>query len=89
MGDTERLIPERLGDQETQAAHLVHTGNGPTVEGEQQLLAEVYGAPDMAGFYSGPEVVVDQDDEPEAAADEPADEGTAPADDAAKGGKSA
>ncbi|MCX4606999.1 hypothetical protein [Streptomyces mirabilis] len=89
MGDTARPIPERLGDQDEQAAHLVRTGNGPTVDDEEQLLAEAYGAPDMAGFYTGPEVAVDQDDEPEAAVDEPADEGTAPAADTAEGGESA
>lgn len=74
MGDV-RPIPERLGDQHEQAQHLTRTGNGPTVDGEAELLAEVYGAPDMAGFYTGPELAddepVDQDDE--AAADEPAD----------------
>jgi hypothetical protein len=85
MGDTARPIPERLGDQEDQAAHLVRTGNVPTVDGEQRLLAEVYGAPDMAGFYRGPEIAVDQDDEPEATADE----GDALAADTSKGGESA
>lgn len=74
MGDT-RPIPERLGDQHEQAQHLTETGNGPTVEGEPELLAEVYGAPDMAGFYVGPGfadgLTVDQDDE--AADPEPAD----------------
>jgi hypothetical protein len=89
MGDTARPIPERLGDQEEQAAHLVRTGNGPTVGDEQRLLAEQFGAPDMAGFYAGPEADVDQDDEPEAAADEPADEVDAPAADTPKGGESA
>ncbi|RRQ79411.1 hypothetical protein CQW39_09725 [Streptomyces griseofuscus] len=85
MGDTARPTPERLGDQEEQAAHLVRTGNGPTVEDEQRLLAEQFGAPDMAGFFTGPETVVDQDDEPEAAVGE----GDAPAADTAKGGESA
>lgn len=55
MGDT-RPIPERLGDQTEQAQHLRRTGNGPTVDDEQQLLAAVHGAPDMAGYYSGPEL---------------------------------
>jgi hypothetical protein len=92
MGDTARPIPERLGDQEDQAAHLVRTGNGPTVEDEQRLLAEQFGAPDMAGFYVGPGLAdgltgtaADQDDEPEPAVDE----GDAPAADTAKGGESA
>lgn len=68
MGDT-RPIPERDGDQEEQARHLVSTGNGPTVENEAELLAERFGRPDMAGVYRGPELaatVDDQaDDEPE------------------------
>ena len=85
MGDTARPTPERLGDQEEQAAHLVRTGNGPTVEDEQRLLAEQFGAPDMAGFFTGPETVVDQDDEPEAVVGE----GDAPAADTSKGGESA
>jgi hypothetical protein len=83
MGDTERPIPERLGDQHEQAAHLVRTGNGPTVEDEQRLLTEQYGAPDMAGHYVGPALAADQDDEP-AAEGEPA-----PAEGTAKGGESA
>jgi hypothetical protein len=78
MGDTERPIPERLGDQHEQAQHLTRTGNGPTVSNEAELLAQVHGPADMAGFYVGPGLVdgltadepVDQDD---AAADEPAD----------------
>lgn len=86
MGDTERPIPERLGDQEEQAAHLVRTGNGPTVDDEVELLAEQYGPADMAGFHTGP-AVADQDDE--APADEPADEGDAPTVDTAEGGESA
>ncbi|MFI9600317.1 hypothetical protein ACIHCX_10630 [Streptomyces sp. NPDC052043] len=88
MGDTARPIPDRLGDQHEQAQHLTSTGNGPTVDDEQRLLAEQFGAPDMSGVYTGPELV-DQDDEPEAAADEPADEGDAPAADTAEGGESA
>ncbi|WP_405911376.1 hypothetical protein OG529_04460 [Streptomyces longwoodensis] len=57
MGDTDRPIPERLGDQEEQAAHLVRTGNGPTVDNEQQLLAEQFGPADMSGYFTGPERV--------------------------------
>jgi hypothetical protein len=91
MGDTERPIPERLGDQEEQAAHLVRTGNGPTVENEAELLAEAFGPADMAGYHAGPELAADQGDaEPAADADEPAAEGdAAPAADTAKGGESA
>ncbi|MFD5663462.1 hypothetical protein ACFWIK_00935 [Streptomyces anthocyanicus] len=79
MGDSERPVPERLGDQEEQATHLVRTGNGPTVDNEAELLAEQYGPADMAGYHTGPETAVDdQDDEPEPA-DEPAAEDDAPA----------
>lgn len=77
MGD-ERPIPERLGDQHEQAQHLRRTGNGPTVDGEAELLAAVHGAPNMAGFYTRPELV-DQDDATEAPTEgaEPAADGTA------------
>ncbi|MFB7594282.1 hypothetical protein [Streptomyces sp. NPDC056160] len=92
MGDTARPTPERLGDQEEQASHLVRTGNGPTVEHEAELLAEQFGAADMAGFHTGPgladglaDKAADQDDEPEAAVGE----GDAPAADTSKGGESA
>ncbi|MGC4946163.1 hypothetical protein ACLQ2N_08150 [Streptomyces sp. DT224] len=71
----ERPIPERLGDQTEQAQHLRRTGNGPTVEDEQQLLAEAYGAPDMAGFYTGPAVDQDTAEADDQAADDTADGG--------------
>lgn len=93
MGDTDRPIPERDGDQEEQAAHLTRTGNGPTVDGEAELLAEQYGSPDMAGFYSQPEPV-DQGDEQPVEGDvdsEPTDQGdAAPAatEETGKGGES-
>jgi hypothetical protein len=86
MGDTDRPVPERDGDQEEQAAHLTRTGNGPTVDDEQQLLAEQYGHPDMAGVYSGPEIVAASSD------GEPADQGDAAeptAADSSEGGESA
>lgn len=87
MGDTERPIPERLGDQDEQARHLVRTGNGPTVDDEQRLLTEAYGAPDMAGVYVGPGfadgLAVDQVDEPAVEGD------AAPAADTAEGGETA
>ncbi|MEW1867054.1 hypothetical protein AB0420_02450 [Streptomyces caelestis] len=100
MGDTERPIPEREGDQEEQAQHLTRTGNGPTVDGESELLAERHGRPDMSGVYSGPELVDQDDAEPaddtaEAAAEpvvegEPAEPDTAvPAADSSEGGESA
>ncbi|MGW7197557.1 hypothetical protein [Streptomyces chryseus] len=85
MGDTDRPIPERLGDQEEQAQHLVRTGNGPTVDDEQDLLAQVHGAPDMAGFYTAPEVAVD---EPAEVVDDDQGE-AAEGDDTSKGGASA
>lgn len=83
MGDTERPVPERLGDQDDQAQHLTRTGNGPTVPGEAELLAQVHGAPDMAGYFTGPELVVDRP----ADEGEPVDQDDAPADvDTSNGG---
>lgn len=79
MGDTERPVPERLGDQEEQAAHLVRTGNGPTVEDEQELLAEQYGPADMAGYHTGSDAAVDDQDGEGEPADELAVEDDAPA----------
>jgi hypothetical protein len=87
MGDTARPIPERLGDQDEQAVHLVRTGNGPTVDDEPELLAQVHGAPDMAGFHSAPDAA-----EGEAAEDvdgEGAEQDAAAEGDTAKGGASA
>lgn len=83
MGDT-RPIPERLEDQIDQAQHLTRTGNGPTIENEAELLAAAHGPADMAGFYTGPELAVDDQDEDDVAptADD------APAD-TADGGESA
>lgn len=70
MSETERPIPERLGDQEEQERHLTQTGNGPTVENEEALLAEVFGQADTAGFFTGPELAVEN---AEADQDAPAD----------------
>lgn len=91
MGDTERPVPERDGDQDEQAAHLVRTDNGPTVASEVELLTEQYGSPDMAGYHRGTEAPADQDDEPEQAAEpEPAeDDATAATDDTKDGGAQA
>ncbi|MFF1498718.1 hypothetical protein ACFVZR_02275 [Streptomyces sp. NPDC058316] len=87
MGN-ERPIPDRLGDQHEQAQHLTRTGNGPTVDDEQALLAAQHGMPDMAGYCTGPELAApgaDQDDAAEALV-----EVAAPAaDDTENGGKSA
>jgi hypothetical protein len=91
VGDTERPIPERDGDQDEQAAHLVRTGNGPTVDDEQQLLDERYGPADMSGFYTRPERVDQDDAEPDRAGstDGAAEAGDAAAADGPKGGTSA
>ncbi|MFF2189231.1 hypothetical protein [Streptomyces sp. NPDC058155] len=62
MGNTERPVEGRP-DQDEQAALIRRTGNGPTVDNEQQLLEARFGAPDMAGTYHGsdaPAVGVDQ-----------------------------
>jgi hypothetical protein len=65
MGDTARPVEGRP-DQEEQAQLITRTGNGPTVEGEAELLAAEYGPADMAGVYQGlgEQPVADQDDEP-------------------------
>ncbi|WP_406202566.1 hypothetical protein OG331_31705 [Streptomyces sp. NBC_01017] len=87
MGDTERPIPDRLADQHEQAQHLTRTGNGPTVPNEEELLAAAHGAPDMAGFYTSPELV---EDEPAAESDgDESDQDPAAAADTAEGGESA
>ncbi|MFJ2113131.1 MULTISPECIES: hypothetical protein [unclassified Streptomyces] len=83
MGDTERPVPDRPEDQAEQAQHLIATGNGPTVQDEEQLLAELYGAPDMAGFYTWPGAVLDGEHQAPAAETGPA------VDDAMDGGTSA
>lgn len=64
MSDRARPVPDRLGDQEAQAQSLQPTGNGPTVEDEQRLLAAVHGEPDAGGFYARPDTTTaaDQDD---------------------------
>jgi hypothetical protein len=86
MGDTERPTPERLGDQEEQAQRLTRTGNGPTVDNESELLAEQYGAPDMAGHYTASDAVDQDGEQPEG---EPADQGDTAAADTPEGGASA
>lgn len=85
MGDTERPIPERLEDQTEQAQHLTRTGNGPTVTNEAELLAAAHGSPDMAGYYTGPELADDEDE----VADDASPAGTDAAADTADGGESA
>lgn len=37
--------------QEEQEENLRRTGNGPTVENEEELLREKFGAPDANGVY--------------------------------------
>jgi hypothetical protein len=63
MGDTARPVEGRP-DQTEQAQLIRRTANGPTVDNEAELLAELYGPPDMAGVYSGPGLAADgnQDD---------------------------
>ncbi|RPK74446.1 hypothetical protein [Streptomyces sp. ADI95-17] len=82
MGN-ERPVPDQLGDQDEQAQHLIRTGNGPTVDDEQALLAAQHGAPDMAGFYVGPEV-----GDQVAAAEAPVDSAAPAADGIEDGGES-
>lgn len=52
MGATRPL--EDNPTQERQAELLTDTGNGPTVDNEEQLLAEAFGAPDDRGVYGAP-----------------------------------
>lgn len=52
MGDTPRPVDGRP-DQYEQAQLIRRTGNGPTVDGEEELLRERFGTPDMAGVYRG------------------------------------
>lgn len=83
MGD-DRPIPDRLEDQTEQAQHLVRTGNGPTVDDEQRLLAAEHGTPDMAGVYTRPGIPAedaDQDDEQPTADAPVSEQPTAPAED--------
>lgn len=80
MSQEERPIPDRLEDQEAQAQHLRRTGNGPTIHNETELLAAVHGSPDMAGYYTGPELAV---------AEAPVEAPVEVADDTADGGESA
>lgn len=72
MSQEERPVEGRP-DQEGQARLIRRTGNGPTVENEEALLRERFGAPDMAGVFRTSDTdPVDQDDEQHApaAADE-------------------
>jgi hypothetical protein len=38
-----------------QARHLRPTGNGPTVDNEEALLADEFGEPDANGIYGAPQ----------------------------------
>jgi len=74
MGEQARPVEGRP-DQIEQARLITRTGNGPTVDDEQQLLADRFGDPDTTGVYSStdvPDADGDQDDEQPApaAADE-------------------
>ncbi|MFE2747306.1 hypothetical protein ACFXKX_23760 [Streptomyces scopuliridis] len=66
MGHIERPVEGRP-DQEEQARLIRRTGNGPTVDDEQQLLAARFGAPDMAGTYRGSDAPGDGVDQGEGA----------------------
>lgn len=44
--------PPPFDDQYT---HLTDTGNGPTEQAEESILAALYGEPDAAGRYGAPE----------------------------------
>ncbi|MFJ9468318.1 hypothetical protein [Streptomyces caniferus] len=66
MGQEERPVEGRP-DQEEQARLIRRTGNGPTVENEEALLRERFGAPDMAGVFHTSDADADQDDEAPAA----------------------
>jgi hypothetical protein len=84
MGDTERPVEGRP-DQIEQARLITRTGNGPTVDDEQQLLADRFGTPDMAGAYQGSDAPAEDDDQVD---EQPADEqpDPAPADEKPSGG---
>ncbi|GGX01841.1 hypothetical protein [Streptomyces chryseus] len=84
MSKTARPV-EGEPDQEQQAQLIRPTGNGPTVDDEQQLLAARFGDPDMSGVYRGSDAPADddQDDEQQPVDAQPA---TAPA---AEGGETA
>lgn len=49
MGDPRPDTPDMDADE--QARHIRPTGNGPTVENEEALLAEEFGAPNTDGIY--------------------------------------
>jgi hypothetical protein len=53
MGDPRPDTPDMDADE--QARHLRPTGNGPTVDDEQTILAAEFGAPDANGTYGAPQ----------------------------------
>lgn len=46
--------PLAADSQEEQAKNLRDTGNGPTVDNEEELLREEFGEPDANGVYGAP-----------------------------------
>ncbi|WP_420032218.1 hypothetical protein ACN2WE_04990 [Streptomyces sp. cg28] len=53
MGDPRPEQPDMTPEQ--QAQHLRPTGNGPTVQNEEAVLAEEFGEPNADGIYGAPE----------------------------------
>lgn len=53
MGDPRPDNPTM--DAEEQAQHLRPTGNGPTVQDEEAILAAEFGEPNADGIYGAPE----------------------------------
>jgi hypothetical protein len=53
MGDPRPDTPDM--DAKEQARHIRPTGNGPTVQNEEALLAEEFGAPNADGIYGAPQ----------------------------------
>jgi hypothetical protein len=53
MGDPRPDTPDM--DAEEQARHLRPTGNGPTVDNEEALLADEFGEPTDDGIYGAPQ----------------------------------
>jgi hypothetical protein len=59
MGKTPRPV-DGVPDQERQALLVRATGNGPSVENEEQLLTDRFGTPDMAGTYRSSDAPADE-----------------------------
>lgn len=55
MGKEARPLLDDSQDQEAQRRLLRDTGNGATVENEEELLAELFGPPNADGVYGAPD----------------------------------